>query len=511
MRCDVSEVSTAEKAPEDDFSKKSLRGGAVSVMAQALNTSVQVGTTICLARLLLPEDFGLVAMVSAMTGFANVLMDLGTRDAAVQRPQITQEELSSLFWLTTGLGILFTTAIALAAPLIAEFYHEDRLIRIAQFWGLAFVFTALSCQHAALLRRNLMFRKIAVIEVAANVLGAATAIVVALSGGGYWALVSRPLVTAIFMLVLVWSNSRWVPGLPGFSQGVRETVRFGMHITGFTITDYVAKAADRVGLGYTVGARELGYYQSASTVYENALTVVTLPLHSVAVATLSKLRDNLDELRRAWSTALSALAFFAMPAFVVLAVIGSDLIVLLLGQKWATAGTILTIFALRGPAQVVERTLGWLHIAAGRADRWMRWGVFSCVIQVVAILCGLPYGPIGVATSYTLCMYLLFVPAIVYAGQPLQIGFTHLMRAIGPQLVGSLCAALVGFAIRSNYLSDVSPLQRMSLLSIACIMGYGMITVGIFRMTKPIEVAGRLLVDFLPFGLSRLLRLRTIN
>jgi PST family polysaccharide transporter len=507
----LSRQPAEESQSKQEFSRKSLHSGAITVLAQGINTAVQVGTTVCLARLLLPEDFGLVAMVSALTGFANVLMDLGTKDAAVQKSQITQEELSTLFWLTTGLGVLFTALVAGSAPLIAEFYQDERLVRIAQFWGLTFSFTALSCQHAALLRRQLMFRNLAIIEVSSNVLGAGTAIAMALAGSGYWALVVRPLVTAILMLILIWSTCRWLPGQPGFSQGVRETVTFGMHLTGFTITDYIARSADRVGLGYTLGAKELGYYHNAFTVFENALMVVILPLHSVAVATLSKLRDNLDELRRAWSTALSSLAFFAMPAFVILAVIGSDLIVLLLGQKWAAAGTILTVFALRGPAQVVERTLGWLHVAAGRADRWMRWGIFSCAIQVVAILCGLPFGTIGVATSYTFCMYLLFVPAIVYAGHPLKIGFQHLMRAIGPQLIGSLGAALLGFALRMNYLSESTPIERIVFLILACVVGYLAITVGIFKVTKPILVAQQLLQDFLPVGVSRIFRVRIVH
>ncbi len=494
-----------KKLEKTDFSKKSLHSGAISILAQAINTVVQIGATICLARLLVPEDFGLVAMVSALTGFANVLMDLGTRDATVQRPQITQDELNALFWLTTGLGALFTGLVLAAAPFIGEFYQEERLVRIAQFWGLTFVFNALSCQHTALLRRNLMFQKIALIEVAANVLGAAIAIGMAFSGSGYWAIVFRPLASACITLVLIWFNCRWVPGLPVFSKEVKETVGFGLNITGFTITDYLARAADRVGLGYTVGARELGLYHNASTVYENALSVVTLPLHSVAVATLSKLRDNLEELRRAWSTALSSLAFFAMLAFVILAVIGPDLIVVLLGDKWAGAGVLLTLLALRGPAQVVERTLGWLHVAAGRADRWMRWGVVSCVVQVTAILCGLPFGAIGVATSYTICMYILFVPAIVYAGQPLQIGLLHLMRAIGPQLIGALVSAAAGFTLRMYYLSDSPPFQRMATLIVTCGIGYMIVTVGVFRMTKPIEVANRLLRDALPVRLSRFL------
>lgn len=500
-----------EKLEKSEFSKKSLHSGAISILAQATNTAVQIGTTICLARLLVPEDFGLVAMVSALTGFANVLMDLGTRDAAVQRPQITQEELSTLFWLTTGLGALFTGVVLAAAPLIGEFYQEERLVKIAQFWGLTFVITALSCQHAALLRRQLMFQKIALIEVAANVLGAVGAIGMALSDSGYWALVIRPLITACVMLILIWSNCRWLPGWPAFSKGVRETVKFGLHITGFTATDYLAKAADRVGLGYTVGARELGLYHNAATVYENALTVVTLPLHSVAVATLSKLRDNIEELKRAWTAALSSLTFFATLAFVILAVIGQDLIVLLLGNKWVGTSMLLVLFALRGPAQVIERTLGWLHVAAGRPDRWMRWGMISCLVQVVSVLCGMPFGAVGVAISYGICTYILFIPAIVYAGQPLQIGLRELLPAITPPLIGALVAEGVGFTLRIYYFSDLPAIQRMTLLSVACVTAYGLITVGIFRMTKPIEIARRLLSDFLPSGLSRILGLSTVH
>src|SRR5205814_2526597 len=130
------------------------------------------------------------------------------------------------------------------------------------------------------------------------------------------------------------------------------------------------------------------------------LSMVTVPLHAVATVGLTKLRDNLEQLRKSWATALASLAFFAVPAFGILAVTVPDVVVLLLGNKWVSAGPLLSIFALRGIAQVVERTLGWLHVAAGRADRWMRWGVVSSLTQVVALVCGLPFGLKGVAVAY---------------------------------------------------------------------------------------------------------------
>ena len=166
-------------------------------------------------------------------------------------------------------------------------------------------------------------------------------------------------------------------------------LEFGLNITGFTMADYVSRSVDRVALGYTTGPKDLGHYQNAFVVYDNPLTLFTVPLHGVAVSTLTKLRDNLPELRRAWAMALSSLVFFAAPSFALLAVTGQDLVVLLLGSKWAEAGAIVSILALRGPAHVVERTLGWLHVAAGRADRWRHWGLGAarCYLLHSSVVC----------------------------------------------------------------------------------------------------------------------------
>ncbi|HBH79650.1 MAG TPA: hypothetical protein DDY39_07480, partial [Nitrospira sp.] len=131
------------------------------------------------------------------------------------------------------------------------------------------------------------------------------------------------------------------------------------------------------------------------------------------------------------------------------------------------------------------------------------WGIVSCFLQVAAVLCGLPFGAIGVAISYGICTYILFVPAIVYAGQPLHIGIRELIPAIGPPLIGALLAEAVGFTLQIYYLSDLPSFQRMTALVVVCVVVYMLVTIGMFRMTKPIKVAKRLLSDFLPSKLSR--------
>jgi PST family polysaccharide transporter len=219
-------------------------------------------------------------------------------------------------------------------------------------------------------------------------------------------------------------------------------------------------------------------------------------LHNIAVSGLSKLRSNADELRRSWATALSSLCFFSTAAFSVLAVTGQDFVVSLLGPKWAPAGPLLCICAVRGIAHTVERTLGWLHVAAGRSDRWMWWGLFSAACQLAALAVGLPFGPVGVTTAYTIAMFALFVPALAHSGRPLGIGGKDVLRAVGPQMVAGLVAVAAGLAVRQYLLDDSSEMKRLLLSSVTSLAIYLVVVVGAFRVTGPLQLAQSMLRDF---------------
>jgi PST family polysaccharide transporter len=477
--------------------RQSLRGGALSIAARGITAVIQISSVLFLARLLTPEDYGLVAMVTAMTGFAPTLVDLGTRDAVVQRASITEEEVSSLVWLTLGIGCALAVIVCSCGHLIAGFYHEPRLQPIVFVSSLTFIAAAAAAQHQALLRRAVMFRELAMIDISANLLSAGGAIVMAWFGWGYWALVTRPVAMNTLTAVGAWLTCRWRPGKPVLTGGVRQMVKFGLNLSGFSVTDFVGKNSDRIAVGRGLGARTLGYYQNAMFVYDNLLDVLVYPLHQVAVASLSKLHHDLTALRAAWHKALASMAFYAMPLFGVLAVTSRDTIVLLLGQKWATAGIILSVLALRGIPHSVERTLGWLHVACGRTDRWFRWGVATTTGQLVALMIGLRFGTMGVIYAYVLYMFIVFVPAIAYAGAPLGIRTGDVLRAVGRQLIGSMTAAAVGFALRPS-LVLLPSLERIAILVVAYLATYLFIVVAVFRLTMPLQVCYSVVVDFLP-------------
>ncbi len=488
---------------EADHGKKSLRGGALSIIARAVNAVIQVGSVLFLARLLSPEDYGLVSMVTAITGFAPLLVDLGTRDAIVQRSRITRVEISTLFWLTVAVGVVCALAVTASGSFIAKLYDEPRLTSIALVSSLTFVAVALNCQHYALLRRAMKFRELCIIDVTANLLSAAGAISMGFYGLHHWALVLRPITQNLVIAFGVWSMCRWMPTTIKFTSGVKEMLKVGIHVTGFAMTDFAGRSGDRVVIGYRAGATTLGYYQNAMFVYDNVLDVLVSTLHGVAVTSLSKMRENLTELKRSWSKAMETLTFFSMPAFGILAVTSQDLIAIVLGPKWIHAGELLSLLALRGIPNVVERTVGWLHVAAGRTDRWVRWGVVANIATVISLLAGAPFGPTGIVIAYVACMFIIFVPAIAYAGQPVHIGAKDVIAAVWRPLTGTLLGVATGFMLRYTTLMEAAGVVRIVAFTVAFLFVYVVTVIGILKVRTPLRVVLQLARDTAPARFSR--------
>ena len=482
---------------EKGHGRDSARRGAISMTIRAVNAAFQIVTVLFLARLLTPEDYGLVSMVVALTGFAPMVVDLGSRDAIIQRDRVSSKEVAALFWITLATGCGLALVVAASSPLIARFYGDPRLVGITVLSSLTFITTALSCQHQALLRRALMFERLVVIEVSASVLSAVLSIGMALSGWHYWALVVRPIAMSLFIMAGAWSYCRWIPVGAALTPGVRDMLRFGLALIGSSITDFAKHNCDLVAIGRRYGAGGLGYYQGALQVYVNVLVPLSY-VHDVAAGSLCKVLNDLTEFKRLWIKALSTLTFFAMPAFGVLAVTSQELIVLLLGSKWSASGMILSILALRGIPQVMERTLGWLHVPAGRTDRWMRWNVFAALVQVVAVVSGLPFGPMGVAIATVVSPSLLILPAFAYAGSPLGIGVRDTIEATGRQCVGAVTSVALVFLVRQELPMGLSSVERMGLLTVAYLTCYLLIVVGCFGLNGPLSLTRSLLRDLLP-------------
>lgn len=480
-----------------DLGRLALRGGIVFVAMQYGNGALQISAAIILARLLAPEDFGLVAIVTVITSFAPALIDFGLGDVTTQRSRITQNQISSLFWLSTAIGSAVAVVVAASSPLIAAIYREPRLEPIALCTAIAFVLSGASNLHLALLRRSMRFGVIAQIQFSSTFVGIIVAIVMALWGYGYWALVLRPVATALCVALGAWLFCCWRPGFPVLDDEVKSMIRFGLHVVGFSVTYTLSRAVDRIGLGLVYRPDTVGYYQNASVLYENSILSVLRQLHTVGSASLSRLQSNPAALRQKYEAALSVLAFFMMPAAAILSVTAEDTTALLLGEKWRVAGSLLSIIALRGIFQVIEGSQGWLHLSIGTPDRWRNWGIVSLAVQIVALLAGLPFGATGVAAASVIAMALIAIPSVTYAGRPIGVGAALVIRAVGPQLVGAIGTVVAGWCLQMTVLAGYPGLMRIVLSAAFCACFYLAVVVGFFRLMEPVRIANSVVRDLL--------------
>ena len=212
-----------------DLKEKTIRGGLARICAQGANFLLRLGSLMVLARLLGPKDFGLVGMVTAFTGVLTLFRDFGLSAAAIQRTNVTDEQVSTLFWINILVGVLLGFLAIAGAPAIAAFYHEPRLVAVTTVLALGFLFNAAGVQHSVLLQRQMRFTALAIVNTVGLIVGTAIAIGGAKAGYGYWALVAMTVTVPLISTVGFWLTTAWIPGMPHRGTGIRSMMRFRRH------------------------------------------------------------------------------------------------------------------------------------------------------------------------------------------------------------------------------------------------------------------------------------------
>ena len=238
-----------------DLKGRSVRGGLLTLTSQGAQFLMQSISTVVLARLLVPADFGLVAMVTAVTGLGQAFADLGLSEATIQHPEISHEQVSTLFWINVAIGLTLMSITAALAPVLAWFYREPRLKDITLLLSLTFLVGGLRVQHDALLRRQMRFTSLAIRDVTSYVLAVPVAITLAWRGAGYWALVALPLTLNSTQMSLSWLMAHWTPGLPRRDAKVRSLIAFGGNVAAsYVVVTRIAAptASSSAGIGEPV-------------------------------------------------------------------------------------------------------------------------------------------------------------------------------------------------------------------------------------------------------------------
>jgi len=470
-----------------DLKGHSIRAGGLVLFSRGTSLVIQLVSTVVLARLLTPEDHGVVAMVLSVTGFFMVLRDMGLTDATIQQAKVTHEQISTLFWINAAFGLLLAFIVASLAPVIAWFFQEPALKAITIVYAISFIMSGLYTQHMALLRRGMYFRQLTLVEIFSSVFSVFVAIIMAVRGFGYWALVARPIVLAVSMAILVWYFCRWRPGKPSRRSGVGSMLRFGANTLGYFVINYFAKSFDKILIGWRFGAVSLGFYHKASTLSSLPAGQMTIPLQSVAVTTLSKLKTEPAKYHKYFLNAIGTLSLIGMPVCGFLAADSKDIVYFLLGSQWDAAAPLVTVLSIAALLQLVGSTNGWLHVSLGHADRWFRWGIIGSSVTVISFIAGLPFGAMGVAVSYATVSFILTGPSLVYAGKPIGLTLMPMLDAVWRYFVASVLAGILTKYLFAYFLDFEWILVRLFVFGVLYSIFYLLFVIILHGSVAPIK------------------------
>jgi O-antigen/teichoic acid export membrane protein len=448
-----------------DLKEKAIRGGLARLCAQGAHFLLRLGSLMVLARLLGPKDFGLVGMVTAFTGVLSLFRDFGLSSAAIQRTTVSDEQVSTLFWINILAGALLSLLLVAMAPAIAAFYHEPRLFAVTAVLAAGFLFNAAGVQHSALLQRQMRFTALAVINTVGLIVGTVIAIAGAKAGYGYWALVAMTVTVPLTSTIGFWLTLDWVPGMPRRRIGIDSMMRFGGTVTLNGLVVYVASNLEKVLLGRFFGVDALGIYGRAYQLINIPTDNLNAAAGEVAFSALSRLQDDPRRLKNYFLKGYSLALALTLPITIACALFADDMVFVLLGPQWMAAASIFRLLAPTTLVFAIANPLGWLICSLGLVERGLKMSLVIAPLMVAGYVMGLPYGPKGVAFAFSTVMMLWVLPVIAWSVHGTAISLRDVLLTVSRPLATSIMAAALAFGVRSVYGQSLSPLPRLVLES----------------------------------------------
>lgn len=427
-----------------------------------VRTSMQFILSIALARLLGPEPFGLVAIAWLILGLGNLIADFGLAAALVQQETISSRDIRYVFTLQILVGILMTSGIVIAAPLLASFFNSADAIPVLRAMGCMFVIQAAGQTATALLRRNMNFKPLQMIAGGSYLLSyVGVGLPLAWGGAGVWALVAAQIIQAMIYSVAVNLHTRhsW---LPAFKPDASGMFLFGSKITASNLTSWGVSNLDSVIVGRVFSTVDLGFYNRGMNLVSSPMNAFTSTLQGVLFSAYSRTHGQIDPARRAYLASVGLIAALLIPAFAAVAAIPNTVIAGVYGEHWMQVAVLLTPLALAMPVNAILAVGGPLMTGLGAAGRDAAAQAVCVVILGVAVWLAAQVS-LEMVVWAVLGVYLLRALLVSYLAMRLVAGtWWQIARALTGPLVLGLLAALLAWSADAMLMKVVaSPVLRL--------------------------------------------------
>lgn len=417
-------------------------------------SALQFAQVAVLARMLAPTDFGLMAIVVSVMAFMQVFTDLGVSTAIIHYQDISQSQLSSLYWLNVTVGLTLMVSLMAASPLVSGFmFHQPALQPILMLISVNFLFLAAGQQVRVMAEKSLRFSVLAKVEISAALCGCSTAIVWAWYAPTVYALVMGVLVSGFVQTSLLWmlASQGWRPTFQLRLHEISHFLKFGGYIMAGDFVNSLNRQADILIGGRIFPAATLGSYSLPRNLSLNVAAVTNPIVTRVGLPVMAKTQHDRDFLKSVYLKTMRMTASINFPAYITLAVFSREVVVLVFGKRWIDSAPLLVFLAVFGMFRSCGNPVGSLLLAVGKADLSFRWNLALLFVVFPILWTASHFGIAGLAAGQAVLMAALLIPMWYFLIRPhcgARLG-EYLLALLSP-LIAALFAVLAGYLAVSH-------------------------------------------------------------
>jgi O-antigen/teichoic acid export membrane protein len=469
-----------------NLAKSAIKGMVWNGISQVSTQVFRFGTTLILAHILFPEDFGLFGMASVFIGITLTFNEMGLTAGLIQKKELKEGQINSSFWVGMAAGLLLCLFSILASPLVADFFNDRRLIDILNLSSLIFIIGGLTLVPKALLFRDLRFKELALIDVAGDIAASIVAVLMAFFGWGYWSLVWRNLIANIVPMIIYWVRSRWRPKLSFDLRGFKELFYFSNNVMVSGIIDYAQTNIDSLIVGKSLGAVSLGYYSLAVQVIGFPVKRISTVIGGVLFPVFSKIQDDDERLRKGYLKTVRFISLVTFPLLAGLFMVAPEFIPIFLGDKWLAALPLLRILCILGAIRSITSLSDSIFLCKGRADIKLKWGVLTFMAIGSSVLLSVGSGVTAVAFSVAVIGSIMYLSMQLSANKLVGFSLADFAKALFPAAASSFIMASMVYLAR-HFLCALFPGNSIVVLLGASSLGVVVYLVSIRLTDRDIE------------------------
>jgi O-antigen/teichoic acid export membrane protein len=436
-------TTSASFADGEDLTSRVFAGTRWKAISSIAVQIARLAIQIVLARLLVPAEFGVVAVAIVVINFLDIVMDLGTGVAMIQRRDLPQALASAVFVMNAAIGVALFGVTFASAGLIAGLFGAPEATSVVQVMSLALLITSLARTQHAMLKRRLEFRSLAMVDISGAVTNAAVAIPAAALGAGVWALVAGHLAYLLVSSVVAYRVSGWLPNRPFDMRGLLGIARFSLNVVGYQLARFFLLHVDKLVISRYLGISPLGVYSLAERFMQYPVTMLSQSIIDVMTPALSRAQEDKDAVGRGALRALGAVALVTFPIMIGLASVAREFVLVVLGARWVEVIPLIQILGPVGAIHSLVYASNVVFVAVGRADLLFRLTLATGLVNLTAYLIGVRWGLNGFAIAYAVAAVIMAVPGIFLPLRLVGVRPGRFARLIAPfaVAVGALVVA----------------------------------------------------------------------